>query len=285
MCGRLCDAVLELSGSATVLASLERSNLLLVPLDRRAEWYRYHHLFRDMLLAQLHRLEPGLIPALRRRAASWCLRNNLPEEALEYSIAAGDVDAVAGLVRKIAVPTHRQGRDTTVQRWFGWLDDRGAIDGHPMVAVLASLLSMVTARPADAERWAAWSIAGSTGTRRGPTTLLPRRGPPCCGPSCAAAGPSRCGPTPTRPCAGSRRSVSSPRHLRSCKGSRGSFPATSMAATCPSRTRSASRRKTGAPDDLAVALCERSLVAMACSDWSRAEVLAAHAQRFAPGRA
>ena len=127
---------------------------------------------------------------------------------LEYSIAAGDVDAIASLVRKIAVPTHRQGRDTTVQRWFGWLDDRGAIDGHPMVAVLASLLSMVTARPADAERWAAWSIAGSTGTRRGPTTLPPRRGPPCCG--LPVPPPRRCGPTPTRPCAGSRRSVSSP---------------------------------------------------------------------------
>ena len=70
------------TGSAGVLDGLARSNLLLVPLDRRGQWYRYHHLFRDMLLAGLERHEPGLIPVLRRRASAWCLRNDLPEEAL-----------------------------------------------------------------------------------------------------------------------------------------------------------------------------------------------------------
>ena len=69
MCGPLCDSVLELPGCGATLADLARSNLLLVPLDRRGQWYRYHHLFRDMLLAELERLEPGLIPVLRRRAA------------------------------------------------------------------------------------------------------------------------------------------------------------------------------------------------------------------------
>ena len=67
MCGPLCDAVLERRGSAAVLAGLARSNLLLVPLDQRGKWYRYHQLFRDTLLAQLHRREPGLVPVLRRR--------------------------------------------------------------------------------------------------------------------------------------------------------------------------------------------------------------------------
>ena len=62
-------AVLDLPGSAATLADLVRSNLLLVPLDRRGERYRYHHLFRDMLWAELHRLEPGLIPVLQRGAA------------------------------------------------------------------------------------------------------------------------------------------------------------------------------------------------------------------------
>jgi len=91
MCGPLCEAVLDSPGAHATLAELARSNLLLVPLDRRGEWYRYHHLFRDMLLAQLERQEPGLLPALRRRAAGWCEQNGLPEEALEYFIAAGDV--------------------------------------------------------------------------------------------------------------------------------------------------------------------------------------------------
>ena len=62
MCGPLCEAVLGVGGSASILADLAGSNLLLVPLDRRGEWYRYHHLFRDMLLAELQRLEPGLMP-------------------------------------------------------------------------------------------------------------------------------------------------------------------------------------------------------------------------------
>ena len=62
MSGPLCEAVLELPGAAATLADLARSNLLLVPLDRRGRWYRYHHLFRDMLLAELERLEPGLMP-------------------------------------------------------------------------------------------------------------------------------------------------------------------------------------------------------------------------------
>jgi LuxR family maltose regulon positive regulatory protein len=154
MCGPLCDAVLDTTGSAKVLESLAGSNLLLVPLDRRREWYRYHHLFRDMLLAELKRQEPELIPVLRRRAAGWCLANGLPEAALEYSMAAGDVDAAAGLAEKLAVPAHRQGRVTTIQRWFGWLEDRGGIEGHPMAAVLAALLSALTGRAAEAERWA-----------------------------------------------------------------------------------------------------------------------------------
>ena len=85
ICGPLCEAVLDLPGADTVLADLAGSNVLLVPLDRHKEWYRYHHLFRDMLVAELHRREPGLIPVLRRRAADWCLQNGLPEEALEYS--------------------------------------------------------------------------------------------------------------------------------------------------------------------------------------------------------
>src|SRR5262252_2867652 len=73
MSGALCEAVLDHPGSAAMLADLARSNLLLVPLDRRGQWYRYHHLFRDMLLAELERTEPEQIAALQRRAATWYL--------------------------------------------------------------------------------------------------------------------------------------------------------------------------------------------------------------------
>jgi LuxR family transcriptional regulator, maltose regulon positive regulatory protein len=154
----LVEAVLDLPGSAAILADLARSNLLLVPLDRRGQWYRYHHLFRDMLLAELERLEPGLVPVLLRRASAWCLRNGLPEEALEYSMAAGDVHTVARLVEELWQPVFRQARVTTLQRWLGWLDDRDGLDGHPLAAAYASQLAGTIGRPAEAERWA--DVAG-----------------------------------------------------------------------------------------------------------------------------
>ena len=75
MCGGLCDAILGGTGSAGVLESLERSNRFLVPLDRTRTWYRYHHLFRDMLRSELEHREPGLVPELYRRAATWCQAN------------------------------------------------------------------------------------------------------------------------------------------------------------------------------------------------------------------
>ena len=181
MSGPLCEAVLDLPGSAATLADLARSNLLLVPLDRRGQWYRYHHLFRDMLLAELERGQPDLMPVLRRRAADWCQRNDLPEEALEYSIAAGDVDTVASRCRAggaglpagpvrhppAMVPVARgAGRDrgTPPDRRVGWISPwtRG---GQP--------------RPSAGP---SWSIAGRTRTRRSPLTSLPRHGPPGAGP-------------------------------------------------------------------------------------------------------
>ena len=144
MSGPLCEAVLDLPGSGAALADLARSNLLLVPLDRRGQWYRYHHLFRDMLLAEPERLEPGLIPVLRRRAAAWYLRNGLPEEALEYSIAAGDVDTVGPPGGRTLAADLPASQDHHLQRWFRWLDDRDGFEDHPRAAAYAAILALAT---------------------------------------------------------------------------------------------------------------------------------------------
>ena len=69
-------------------------------------------------------------------------------------MAAGDVDAVARLVEELGQSLFRQGRVTTLQRWLGWLEDRGGIERHPMAATYASLLAATVGRPAEAERWA-----------------------------------------------------------------------------------------------------------------------------------
>src|SRR5215471_18540430 len=152
MCGPLCEAVLELPGSAATLADLAGSDLPLVPLDRRGQWYRYHHLFRDMLLAELERMEPELVPLLRRRAADWCLRAGLAEEALEYLMAAKAVDEAAQVTSELWLPVYRQGRIATLERWVRWLEEHDGV--NPMAAVAAALAAAQTGRSAEAERWA-----------------------------------------------------------------------------------------------------------------------------------
>jgi LuxR family transcriptional regulator, maltose regulon positive regulatory protein len=168
MCGPLCEAVLDQPGSAVDLAGMARSNLLLVPLDRRGEWYRYHQLFRDLLLAELRRDEPDLIPVLQDRAAGWCLRNGLPEQALEYCMAAGDADAAGDLAADLVVRARRQGRVATVDRWLRWLDERGAVEKQPTLAVLAGVMAAIAGRPAEAERWADVADRWRDGDASGP---------------------------------------------------------------------------------------------------------------------
>jgi LuxR family transcriptional regulator, maltose regulon positive regulatory protein len=154
MSGPLCDAVLDSTGSSDVLAWLEASNLLLVPLDRQRRWYRYHHLFQELLRAELERREPELVPALHARAASWCEANGLPESAIDHAQAAGDADRVARLVWKLALPAYGAGRVDTTRRWFGWFEDQGLLGRYPPVAVLGAWLQALVGQPVAAERWA-----------------------------------------------------------------------------------------------------------------------------------
>jgi LuxR family transcriptional regulator, maltose regulon positive regulatory protein len=154
MSGPLCDAVLDATGSDKVLSSLEKSNLLLVPLDRRREWYRYHQLFRELLLADLTRREPGLVSELHARAAAWYEANGLPEEVIDHAQAAGDADRVARLVATLAQPAYADGRVNTARQWLGWFEDQGLVDRYPPVAVLGAWFQALDGRPAGAERWA-----------------------------------------------------------------------------------------------------------------------------------
>jgi LuxR family transcriptional regulator, maltose regulon positive regulatory protein len=155
MCGPLCDAMLGAAGSATTLESLERSNLLLVALDRRAEWYRYHHLLRDLLGAELRRREPEIVTGLHLGAAAWYEANGLGELAIDHAQAAGDSDRVARLVLGVMQPVWASGRVDTVLRWMEWFEQRHLIERYPAVAVHGALTFALLGRPARAERWAA----------------------------------------------------------------------------------------------------------------------------------
>ena len=278
MCGPLCDAVLDLPRSAAVLADLARSNVLLVPLDQHGEWYRYHHLFRDMLLAELGRREPGLMPVLRRRAAGWCLDGGLPEEALEYCMAAGDVDGAARLMGQLTVPAYRKGRATTIQRWFGWLEDHGGIGGHPITAVLAALFSAPMGRPVETERWADAVDRWQYGD------------------------PARPDDPSVEAWAALMRALLCRHGVEQMRADADEavrrFAAESFVTPTPALQQGIARilcgdldggdacledavrvgEQIGSPEHVAVGLCERSLVAMARSQWDRAEVLADQAR-------
>jgi LuxR family transcriptional regulator, maltose regulon positive regulatory protein len=165
MCGPLCDAVLGTQGAAGILESLDGANLLLVPLDRRRRWYRYHHLFRDLLRAELQRREPELVPQLHRRAATWYEANGLPEVAIDHAQAGGDSDRVAGLVVTLTQPAYAAGRVDTARRWLAWFEDQGLLERYPQVAVQGAWVQALVGQPAAAERWAAVAERGSaTGT-------------------------------------------------------------------------------------------------------------------------
>jgi LuxR family maltose regulon positive regulatory protein len=123
--GPLCDAVLDTEGSGQLLRSLEDSNLLVVPLDRHREWYRYHHLFHDLLRADLERREPQLVPRLHARAAAWCEANGLEETAIEHAQAAGDADRVARLVWEAGPRAYAAGRRDTAIWWYDWSKSTG----------------------------------------------------------------------------------------------------------------------------------------------------------------
>jgi len=159
--GPLCDTVLDTNGSGRVLESLEDSNLLLVALDRHRQWYRYHHLFGELLHAELERREPELVQTLHARAAAWWEANGLPETAIDHAQAAGDADRVARLVIRLAQPAYAAGRVDTARRWLRWFEDEELIEQYPPVAVLGAWLQALEGQPAGAKRWADAAERGS----------------------------------------------------------------------------------------------------------------------------
>jgi LuxR family maltose regulon positive regulatory protein len=153
LCGPLCDAVLDQSGSAAELEELQRSNLFLVPLDGQGQWYRYHSLFRDLLRQRLDRDRRDAGRELLRRAADWCDAHGQLETALHYAQDAEDVDRVARIAVALAQPMYAAGRSATLMEWFDWVDERGAVERHPAIAALASYVCALTGRPAASDRW------------------------------------------------------------------------------------------------------------------------------------
>ena len=157
--GPLCDAVTGQGGGKAMLEALDRGNLFLVPLDDRRRWYRYHHLFADVLQARLLDEQPGQVPDLHRRASAWYEQNGEPSVAIGHALAAEDFGRAADLV-ELAIPAMRRTRqEATVRGWLEALPDE-VVRVRPVlsVAVAGALLTGgelegVEDRLRDAERW------------------------------------------------------------------------------------------------------------------------------------
>ena len=139
----LCDAVLGREGSAAVLAEFARSNMFLVGLDARGEWYRYHHLFGEVVQLELGR-DAAL--ELRRRAAAWCRAHGLVEDAIEYAAAAGDAETVAELLLEHHLEFIWGGRLGQFLGWIRWLPAEQLV-GHPLLPASGATTAALLARP------------------------------------------------------------------------------------------------------------------------------------------
>lgn len=117
--GPLCDAVTGSAGGQAMLEQLERRNLFLVPLDDDRRWYRYHHLFADLLQARLYQLGPERVSKLLSRAAEWCEQDGQIDEAVSYALAAQNDSQAARLIEKHWQQAANNGEIQTV---FSWLN-------------------------------------------------------------------------------------------------------------------------------------------------------------------
>jgi len=141
----LCDAVLGTDNAAAVLAELERSNLFVVALDARGVWYRYHHLFRELLRNELASTSPEALPGLHRRAAEWFLANGLLEEALAHAAAIGPTE-LAKLLTAEHLALIRSGKLDVFLDRFDQLPDK-ELERSPVLAAAGAITAGVAAQP------------------------------------------------------------------------------------------------------------------------------------------
>jgi LuxR family maltose regulon positive regulatory protein len=146
----LADAVLERDDSAAVIAEIEHSNLFLVALDPRGDWFRYHHLFEALLELELTNEDPTEARRIHRRAHAWCREHGLPEEALVHAAAAGDWHGVADTLGEHHLTLLRSG-PATLLRWAEALPPDALLD-HPELAGAGAVAAVVLRRSTERRR-------------------------------------------------------------------------------------------------------------------------------------
>ena len=134
LCGPLCDALTGRNDSNSLLAHLEAANLFVIPLDEERRWYRYHHLFSDLLRNQLARSQPELIPELHRRASRWYGENGDTLTAIDHALQDTDLTLAATLIEQHAITMLYQGKVTMVVGWFDQMPE-DILESAPMLCI------------------------------------------------------------------------------------------------------------------------------------------------------
>ncbi|MDY6878346.1 MAG: LuxR C-terminal-related transcriptional regulator [Chloroflexota bacterium] len=157
LAGPLCDAVTDASGGQEMLERLERRNLFVVPLDDDRRWYRYHHLFADLLQARLYQSGPDRVARLLSRAVEWCEGDGQIAEAVGYALAAQDYRRAADLIARYWHHTANKGEIETVWSWLEALPEDTVRNSAPLglaycwVLWLKGQLGAIEAHLVDAE--------------------------------------------------------------------------------------------------------------------------------------
>jgi LuxR family maltose regulon positive regulatory protein len=134
LCSSLCDSVTERADGRSMLETLERGNLFVVPLDDQRRWYRYHHLFADVLQARLIEEQSDRVSDLHRRASAWYEQNDLPAEAIQHALFAKDFDRAANLIERVWLAMDLSYQSAT---WLNWAKQLPAdlIRVHPVLCL------------------------------------------------------------------------------------------------------------------------------------------------------
>jgi LuxR family transcriptional regulator, maltose regulon positive regulatory protein len=171
--GQLCDAVTGHSGSQALLERIERAGLFLVPLDEVRSWWRYHHLFADLLRARLLDQQPAQAARLHRNAASWYQQNGLADDAIAHAAAAGDTTWAARLIEQhFDAVFYLRGEAETIQRWLAALP-AALVRSRPRLMLAQALMAASSGRLAAVEPLldqAERALAGADGEPFEPST-------------------------------------------------------------------------------------------------------------------
>ncbi len=167
MCGPLCDAVLldpSIPGQAT-LEYLERTNMFIVPQDNERRWYRYHHLFGDLLRKRLGQsLTPGGIAELQLHASEWYESNDQMLEAFRHAAAANDIERAVRLMESRKMPIHLRGTATAILSWLESLP-KTLLDARPALWWKQAAMLLIIGQPEGVEEklQAIEAVLASTG--------------------------------------------------------------------------------------------------------------------------